>query len=362
MKVLAMYLPQYHEVKENNEWWGQGYTEWIAVKNAKAYSKSHNQPRVPLSGEYYDLSDPDAKTWKWQAELAREYDIHGFVIYHYWFSTGKQLLEKPMEILLNHPEIDINYSICWANESWTRTWYGLEKEVLMQQEYGDEQEWENHFNYLVQFFKDDRYIKVNNKPMIHIYHAYEIKDLPKMLDCWKHCAKEYGFDGLYVVSGNTGGGVDIRTNLFDAYYNFEPTYSLIYKTNMFERLKYGVQVKIREVVNKISAKKLIERQIDGKEFLNRMLRDDIILSSRIYPCVFPQWDNTPRRQHKGTIFKNMTPASFKHQIRSILQKYSNAEFLYVNAWNEWGEGAYLEPDTEKEYAYLEVIRDEVKQK
>ena len=360
MKILAMYLPQYHEVEENNKWWGKGYTEWTAVKEAKPYYMGHKQPRVPLDGEYYDLSESNASAWKKQAELANKYGIYGFVIYHYWFSTGKQLLEKPMEILLHHPEIDIHYSVCWANESWTRTWYGLEKEVLMQQEYGEEQEWKNHFEYLLQFFKDERYIKIDNKPMIHIYHAYEIEKLDRMLLCWQSLAQKNGFKGLFVVSGNTGGGVDNRIELFDAYYNFEPNYSLIYKTSPLERFTYGVSVKFREFSNKVLKNKRIERQINGEQFIKRMLRDDIIHDKTIYPCVFPQWDNTPRRKYKGTIFMNMNPEMFRHQISCVINKYKSSSFLYVNAWNEWGEGAYLEPDKDYGYAYLEELSNAVK--
>lgn len=357
MKVLAMFLPQYHEIAENNKWWGKGYTEWSAVKKAKSYSIEHKQPRVPLNNYYYDLSDPEAKPWKWHAKLAKEYKIDGFIIYHYWFRTGKQLLERPMEILLEHKEINIQYAICWANESWSRTWYGLEKELLMEQEYGDKDEWKNHFYYLLKFFKDSRYLKFKNKPIINIYHTYEIKKLQDMLELWNELAIKNGFEGLYVVSGNTGGGIDKREYLFDAYYNFEPNYSLIYKTNKIERLTYGLIVKAREFYNKIANNKIVERQIDGKDFLQRMLRDDVVHHSTIFPCVFPQWDNTPRRQYKGTVFNNMNPELFKKQIKLMLTKYPESEFLYINAWNEWGEGAYLEPDTDNEYKYLEVIKD-----
>ena len=140
MKILCMYLPQFHEVEENNRWWGAGYTEWTAVKRAKPIYRGHIQPKIPLNENYYDLSDVSARTWKWQSDLARQYGVHGFCVYHYWFK-GKQLLQKPLEILLNHPEIDIRYCICWANESWTRTWYGLEKEMLAEQTYGKEKGW-----------------------------------------------------------------------------------------------------------------------------------------------------------------------------------------------------------------------------
>ena len=359
MKVLALYLPQYHAIQENDEWWGKGYTEWSAVKGAEAYFKGHKQPRVPIDHWYYDLSDPDARALKKQAELARQYQVYGFVFYHYWFKAGKQLLEKPMKILLAHKEIRIHYAVCWANESWTRTWYGLENKVLMRQEYGGEEEWTSHFNYLLPFFSDERYIKIDNKPVIHIYHSYEIEDLRQMIDCWQKLAKDNGFGGVYIICGNTGGGVEKRQNIADAYYNFEPSYSLIYKTRITERIHYGLTVRIRELCNKLFKKKVIERQIDGETFINRMVRDDIISGAKIYPCVFPQWDNTPRRKYKGTCFMKMTPQTFRDQIEQMMKKYPDADFLYVNAWNEWGEGAYLEPDTENGSAFLEELADAV---
>lgn len=359
MKTLALYLPQYHEVDENNKWWGNGYTEWTAVKNAKPYFKGHIQPKIPLGDNYYDLSDPHAKTWKWQADLAKKYGIYGFVIYHYWFSTGKQLLQKPMEILLNHTEIDINYCVCWANESWTRTWYGLEKEVLMKQEYGDEIEWTHHFDYLLQFFQDKRYIKIDNKPVVHIYHSYEIDCLPQMLECWNMLARKEGYDGIFLIAGNTGGGIDYRTDLIDAYYNFEPSYSLIYKTNLVERACYGLSVKAKELYNGIFKAKVIERTINGVHFIDRMIREDRIKNKKVFPCVFPQWDNSPRRQYKGTVFLHTSPELFGKQIRRLLDSYSEAEYLYINAWNEWGEGAILEPDKEYRFAFLEELNNVV---
>ena len=362
MKVLALYLPQYHEIEENDKWWGDGYTEWTAVRSAVTYDSRQRQPRVPLNNNYYDLSDGDAKTWAWQAKIAKEYNVEGFVIYHYWFKTGKQLLEKPMEILLRHKEIDINYCICWANESWTRTWYGVESEMLMLQEYGDETEWENHFNYLLPFFQDTRYIKINNKPMVNIYHSAEIPDIEKMLRVWNESAVKNGFDGIYVVSGNTGAETDKR-NVYDAHYNFEPSYTLMHKQTKAERFEYLVKVFFRSSFNKISRKKIIERPVNGKSFTKRMFRSDRNDNDKvIFPCVFPMWDNSPRRKYKGTFFYGMDTDNFRRQILSAKEKYPTSEFLYVNSWNEWGEGAYLEPDTDNKFGFLEVIRDETLEK
>lgn len=189
MKILALYLPQYHRIPENDNWWGEGFTEWINVKKGTPLFKGHYQPKIPLNNNYYDLSDGNGEVWRWQAELAREYGIYGFCIYHYWFE-GKMLLEKPMEILLRRKDIDVNYCICWANETWRRTWYGLRNEVLIEQTYGTEDDWKNHFKYLLPFFKDSRYIKIKNRPVIHIYRSSEIENLSLMRTLWDSMAIE----------------------------------------------------------------------------------------------------------------------------------------------------------------------------
>lgn len=360
MKVIAMYLPQYHEVEENNEWWGNGYTEWTAVKKGVAYRKDQYQPKVPLNENYYDLSDETGSVWRWQANVANQYGVYGFSIYHYWFENGKQLLQKPAEILLNHPEIDIHYSFCWANESWTRTWYGVQSEILMKQTYGDEKDWTKHFYYLLPFFKDPRYIRVDGRPVFHFYHSADISVFEEMIQCWNKLALQNGFPGIFVVSANTGFVLEERSDLVDAYYNFEPGYSAIHKENKIERFSYGLSVVLKSFFNRFCRKKRLERVVNGKKFIKIMFRDDLITKKPIYPCVFPQWDNSPRRLYKGTFYKHLSPSLFREQIKKAKQKYDGAEFIYINAWNEWGEGAYLEPDCLNKYAYLEVIKDEFK--
>ena len=160
MKIIAFYLPQFHNIPENDEWWGDGFTEWTNVKKAKPLYEGHMQPRVPLGGNYYNLLDDNVKIW--QADLAKKYGVYGFCYYHYWFN-GKMLLEKPMEQMLANKEVDIPFCICWANEPWTKAWVGDERKLLIAQEYGQEEEWKQHFMYLLPFFKDERYITKNGK-------------------------------------------------------------------------------------------------------------------------------------------------------------------------------------------------------
>lgn len=352
MKILAMYLPQYHSFKENDEWWGEGYTEWTAVKRGTPLYKNHIQPRVPLNNNYYDLVNDGVNTWKWQASLAKKYGVYGFSIYQYWFK-GKQLMNRPMEILLEHPEIDINYCICWANESWTRTWYGLANQVLMEQSYGNESDFRKHFEYNLKFFKDERYIKIDNKPLFQIYKTHDIDCLEEMLKCFNEWAKEEGFDGIYVVSGKTGAELETRDELIDAYYYFEPGYTLNHGFSKVDRLIYNINVFANTMLNKIRKNKKLERYISAKKILSGIVNRNY--SKNEYPCIFPDWDNTPRRSHKGLVYKGTSPELFKKCLKELSNK--NPEFIYINAWNEWGEGAYLEPDTYREYAYLEAIKE-----
>lgn len=363
MKVLAMYLPQYHEIKENNEWWGKGYTEWNAVRGAKKYFEEHEQPRVPLDDNYYDLSDEQALVWKWQAQLAKEYNVYGFCIYHYWFKTGNQLLEKPMEILLEHPEIDIKYTVCWANETWQRTWYGLSNEVLKKQEYLDEKEWETHFEYLLNFFRDKRYIKIDNKPVVHIYHSAEISRLGEMRALWEKKAKENGFAGIYIVSGNTGSELDNRLGIIDAYYNFEPAYSLKHNMSLFKQVMYMMRKKFAIVRNKVIKNNKVEVVVDA-DWIYKCNTGTVSKGGvKCYLGTFPEWDNTPRRQYKGSIYIS-SPGKFKRNLMQIRNKLETLgrgdDFVYINAWNEWGEGAYLEPDTRYRYGFLEAIKSVIK--
>jgi hypothetical protein len=358
IKVLSLYLPQYHEIEENNIWWGSGYTEWQAVKSAKPLYNQHNQPRKPLNNNYYDLLKDGVKTWKWQANLAKDNGVYGFCIYHYWF-LGKQLLQNPMEILLQNPDIDINYTICWANESWTRTWYGLETEVLIDQKYGKENDWRKHFNYLLQFFKDKRYIKIDNKPMLNIYRSFDIKDFKEMLNIWNQMAIENGFSGIYIVSGNTNSQLETRVDLVNAYYNFEPGFSLKHRIGKATALSYYLRTWVKQNINKILRKEYLERTLDVKEIYKvnwKKLKDT---GKPIFPGTIPMWDNTPRRKYKGFEYISTSPDLFYKNlinIKNSLDSNSDINFIYINAWNEWGEGAYLEPDEKYGYDYLKAIK------
>lgn len=355
MRVIAMYLPQYHSFPENDKWWGEGYTEWTAVKRGKPLYKSHIQPRVPLNQNYYDLDKDGVSTLRWQASLAREYGVYGFAFYQYYFK-GHKLMYKPMETLLNNPDIDINYCICWANETWTRTWYDLENEVLIAQEYGEEKDWREHFDYCLQFFKDKRYIKVDNKPLFQIYKSFDIECLEKMLKCFNEWAKEAGFDGIYIVSGKTAAGEETRAGLSDATYYFEPGYTLKNDFKKTAQLEYSISVLIKTFINRFKKNKCLERVVKASDIISQIVSREY--KENEFPGLIPDWDNTPRRSYRGLVYKGTSPEKFEEALRILKDKKNGhrTDFVYINAWNEWGEGAFLEPDEAKKYAYLEAIK------
>lgn len=194
MKTIAFYLPQYHSIPENDAAWGEGFTEWTNVKKSKPVIKKQLQPKVPLDQNYYNLLDEESL--KWQSDLAKKYNLYGFCYYHYWFN-GKLLLEKPAEIMLKNETINTKFCFSWANEPWSKTWTGQEKDVIVEQNYGDREDWLRHFEYLLPFFKDNRYIKEDEKPMFIIYKPDIIPNCLKMMEFFNEQAQKHGFAGIY---------------------------------------------------------------------------------------------------------------------------------------------------------------------
>lgn len=339
MKVIALYLPQFHKVPENEQWWGEGYTEWTAVKNAEKLYEGHFQPRIPLNKNYYDLMQKS--TMKWQESLMKKYNVYGMCFYHYYFENGKKILEKPAENLLKWKDINMPFCFSWANETWARTWSKIQGKnswnnlneknnsnddgILLRQNYGEKQDWEKHFNYLVPFFKDSRYIKIDNRPVFIIYKPDSIPCLPQMIELWNLLAKENQLENIYFIATNS------ERDGFDAYLIQEANYSAIDFSNFITN--YDL---------------LCEKIIDNaKNHRNKH-----------YFCGFTGYDDSPRRGASGKVIENSTPEKFYNLMKSLLYLGNSVgnELTFVNAWNEWGEGMYLEPDEEYQYKYLEALK------
>ncbi|NOQ32163.1 MAG: glycosyl transferase [Helicobacteraceae bacterium] len=363
MKVIPMYLPQFHQIPENDEWWGEGFTEWTNVKKAKPLFEGHYQPRIPLDKNYYDLTD--VETLRWQAKIAKEHGIYGFCFYHYWFNS-KLLLEKPMELLLKNPDIDINYCVSWANHNWEDSWKaspGREK-ILIGHDFDDEEDWIKHFNYLLPFFKDPRYMLEDNKPLLIIYIPNIIGKLNKMLALWNKMAVDAGFEGLKYAFQSAmsyhSGGWD--RSMFDYGIEFQPGYVNNKKKwfASFNLMKYTHKVKKALGIKRrlqISQKQVSISDYDKtwKKILNNKPS-----AKNAIPSAFVDWDNTPRKQEAGSVYLGATPTKFKHYFKQLLLKAKHeykTDKIFVFAWNEWAEGGYLEPDEKFQFGYLNAIKE-----
>ena len=345
MKIFAFYLPQFHEIPENNEWWGKGFTEWTNVKKAQQLCRNQIQPKVPLNNNYYNLLD--VETVQWQTQLMDKYRVDGLIYYHYYFE-GRKLLEKPAENLLKNKNINQKFFFCWANHSWNRAWKGS-REVLLEQTYGDESAWEEHFQYLLPFFKDVRYEKKNNKPLFMIFRP-DFKEKNDIVDYFnKRCIDE-GFNGIhifetcYAIHGE--GYRAFRDNL-------NPISNVFFRQSWLgEHLirKYKIYSRIRAKLAKMGLGSYIFT-MSGDKCLKASMQYKSEFSDAT-PGLFFEWDNTPRHGKRGYIITPVTHPVFE----KYMNHFRNSEYMFVNAWNEWCEGMILEPTEENGYKYLEWIK------
>jgi hypothetical protein len=355
-RILSFYLPQYHQIRENDEWWGEGYTEWTSVKSARQLTSRHLQPKIPLHGNYYDLSKTD--TLRWQADLAAKCGISGFCFYHYWFN-GRKILETPAENLLRETSINLSFCFCWANESWTRTWYGDKKTVLLRQDYGGRESWKAHFEYLLPFFRDARYIKKDDMPVLLIYRSELIEDLDGMLQFFDEQTRRHGFSGIYsvLVLGTFNNDARQQRNL--AYCYHEPGYTYTYGMGLRDRWLIVCRKQLVRYLNRVGKRKRPVVELSYDRIYNKVLKNKLSFQGKpAFGCSFPNWDNTPRRKHNGYVIYGSTPPAFAEKLAA---HYGSAareghEFFFINAWNEWGEGAYLEPDETYQYDWLNAVR------
>ncbi len=242
MKIIAYYLPQFHEIEENNKWWGKGFTEWTNIKSAKKLYLKHIQPKKPLNKNYYNLLNKE--TVEWQTNLAVKYGIYGFCYYHYWFN-GRKILEKPAENLLKWKDINQKFCFCWANHSWRKTWNGT-NQTLLEQLYGNEKEWKDHFNYLLKFFNDSRYIKIDNKPILILFRSKEIPMLDERIKFYTEEAKKNGFNGIFIIESLNLKKEYKKSNFSSAVVLREPNLGIV-SSNYFLRFMYKILRKLKNI-------------------------------------------------------------------------------------------------------------------
>jgi len=355
IRPIAIHLPQFHPIPENDEWWGKGFTEWTNVTKAKPLFKGHYQPHLPSDLGFYDLRLPESR--QAQADLAKEYGIHGFCYYHYWFN-GKRILEKPFQAIFESRRPDFPFCLFWANETWSRRWLGEQKEILLKQSYSPEDDYV-HAAYLANVFSDERYITIEGRPVFIIYRVNDLPDPVRTIEIIKKASYERNKIEPYLVASNshTQAQEKLIGYGFDAVLNFRPQLGAL--PYAFED-QFSFKRLIRNVrINNIFSGFL---KIYGyKEALKLMQNMEPDNFDKIIPSVFVGWDNTARRGKKGIIIQDNHPAIFEEELKRIKSKIlaskENPRLLFINAWNEWAEGNHLEPDQKNGRAYLDAIKN-----
>lgn len=346
IKLIAFYLPQFHPIPENNEWWGRGFTEWTNVTKAIPQYIGQHQPQLPIDVGFYDLRNIDVM--KRQIQLARQYGIYGFCFHHYWFA-GKRLLETPVNNLMKHPELDMPFCLCWANENWTRRWDGKENEMLIEQKYSLEDDLA-FISDMAQYFNDSRYIRVKGKPLLIVYHSLRIPNIAETVERWRaYCIRE-GIGDIFVVGVKNYGFNSRLKDGLDALVEFPPhelqhhdiTSEVLLINKNFKGQIYDYAKNVEKNLYYLNKNLLVKRKGENS----------IILRG-----VMPGWDNTARRPNEPMIFYGSNPQKYQEWLESVIeftkqQLRPEMQMVFINAWNEWAEGAHLEPDRKYGYANL----------
>ena len=363
MKVIALYLPQYHPTKHNNEWWGEGFTEWTNVAKAEKYFRGHYQPKIPADLGFYDLRLPESR--EKQVELAKKAGIDGFCYYHYWFGNGQRELELPFEEVLKSGKPDFPFCLCWANESWARKFWNKDgavvgRNILVEQSYPGTEDYKRHFETVLPAFKDHRYIKIEGKPIFMIYKPLDFKDVKEFIRLWNQWAKENGLPGIYFMAYTqniTSQYEKIMDCGVDAVCSCRLPYACApYSVNkgfkgfcsrMYHRIWWYLTHSPRRYDYKKSLSKLIGREEKEKE--------------NVFPTLMPNWDHTARSGRCGYLFTNSTPELFQKHCEDVFSKISSKkeenQIVFLKSWNEWGEGNYMEPDLKYGHGYIDALRN-----
>lgn len=377
-KLFAFYLPQFHENDENNAWWGKGFTEWDNVKNAKPFLVGQNIPRIPLNSHYYDLSKIEELAR--QGSLAKEYGIDGFSIYHYW-SLGKRLLSKPISLVLENKNIHFPFHLTWANHSWVRSWRNSDSngQILRKQEYEMNQDSRrNHIKYISEVMKDKRYNRYKDKLIFNIYKPSSILEFKSFANelreyILRENKEEIILNAMYTHKESDESWINYIDNII----LFQPGAAILNSSNLSQDIKniddvitilksvlissnfpgkdflYKIRNAFERKQPKVFEYKEIYKKIIDQSSLNQYKNKDLIIG-----C-FIDWDNTPRYAELATVMNNFSLDSLEYYLKSIneILNNQNKEILFINAWNEWGESAYLEPDSKLQYSVLEIIKN-----
>ena len=353
-RVIAFYLPQFHPTPHNNEWWGEGFTEWTNVAKAKKLFPGHYQPKIPADLGFYDLRLPEVR--EKQAELAKEAGIEGFCYYHYWFGNGEQELELPFNEVLKSGKPNFPFCLCWANETWSRKFWNKdgnvsEKKDLAVQKYLGEEDDRMHFFSLLDAFKDERYIKIKGKPIFMIYKPLEFEGIEKFIKLWNELCIDNGLKGIYFI------GYSLQSER-----EYDKLMRMGFNAVCSCRLGYGKQSTISKYLRKVvSVAFNIPRIFSYKKMYPQFVNDFDERQENVYPTLIPNWDHTPRSKEHGYLYLNSTPKLFQKHCEDVLSRIEHKScdnrIAFLKSWNEWGEGNYMEPDLKYGKAYIIALRN-----
>ncbi|MDR2000771.1 MAG: glycoside hydrolase family 99-like domain-containing protein [Zoogloeaceae bacterium] len=341
LRLIAFYLTQFHPIPENDRWWGKGFTEWANVTKAMPLFDGHLQPHLPTDFGFYDLRVRETR--RDQIKVAKEYGIDGFCYHYYWFS-GKRLLNQPLDDMLADPESDMPFCLCWANENWTRRWDGAEHEVLIAQKYLPDDDL-NFIKSLVPFFQDARYICVDGKPFLIVYCPQHLPDAKRTLNTWREYCRSIGVGELHLCAALTHDNESYLQYGFDSGVEFPPHNLKIANSN--DRIRFHEPFRGR----------VLQYAVIAEWYLRRMYPN-----SRVFKTIFPSWDNTARTKERALVVLNGVPKNYEFWLSSTLDlamksKGDGDQLVFINAWNEWAEGCHLEPDRRFGHGFLNATRD-----
>ncbi|MGI6220067.1 MAG: glycoside hydrolase family 99-like domain-containing protein [Bacteroidaceae bacterium] len=354
IRSIAFYLPQFHPIPENDEWWGKGFTEWTNVAKARPLFRGHEQPHIPADLGFYDLRLPESR--EAQADLARKYGIEGFCYWHYWFGNGRRLLERPFHEVLESGKPDFPFCLAWANHSWMKKLWDpkatFKDKLLMEQTYPGDEDIEAHFYTVLPAFKDKRYITVNGCPLFMVYAPLDYKEVTHFIAVWRSLAVQNGLKGIYFVGqGSMAQRERILSLGFDAF-NDATVFGVKSAQNSFVLF-------VRKVIARLLRYPITYRY---EEAMKYWVHQEAACSDTI-PTIIPNWDHSPRSGVKGIILTHATPELFKKHVEEIVElvkgKPQEERIVFIKSWNEWGEGNYLEPDLQYGCKKLEVFQEVV---
>ncbi|MHA3704361.1 glycosyltransferase WbsX family protein [Jatrophihabitans sp. YIM 134969] len=344
---MAFYLPQFHPVPENDAWWGTGFTEWTNVTRARRLYPGHRQPDLPSDLGFYDLRVPEVR--EAQSELANRYGVEAFCYWHYWFGGGRRLLERPFREVLASGRPSVGFCLAWANQTWTGIWHGAADRVLVEQRYPGAEDDQRHFDHVLAAFRDERYLRVDDRPVFYVFRPEQLPDAAAFVDRWQDMARAAGLPGLYLVAE--------LSDLLGAGPRYSLTEGAGFDAGVYVRMPARTDPRSRLRMRVGRKLRLPERYPYADTPLPVPPGEDVI------PCVYPNWDNTPRSGRHGVVLDGATPERFRVHVRAAVEHVADRSeqerLLFVKSWNEWAEGNHLEPDRRFGHGYLEVLAEEL---